>query len=150
MALTAIDESRTPEVARELVERSQAEPEAVRRGIIEMITTIVVYKFTHLSRQEAEAMLGITSLQETRFYQEAKEDGLAEGRVEEGRSLIRRLLNRRFGELPTPLIAQVESLSLTQIETLAEALFDLQSIADLEAFLSDRSPANPLDDQSIE
>lgn len=127
-----------------------------------MITTIVVYKFTHLSRQEAEAMLGITSLQETRFYQEAKEDGLAEGRaegraegqaegrVEEGRSLIRRLLNRRFGELPAPLIAQVESLSLTQIETLAEALFDLQSIADLEAFLSDRSPANPLDDRSIE
>lgn len=103
-------------------------------------------------------MLGITSLQETRFYQEAKADGLAEGRaegqaegrVEEGRSLIRRLLNRRFGELPAPLIAQVESLSLTQIETLAEALFDLQSIADLEVFLSDRSPANPLDNESIE
>lgn len=69
MALTTVDEASTPEAARALLERSRGEAsqEAIR-AIIEMITTILVYKFTNLNRQEAEAMLGITTLQETRFY----------------------------------------------------------------------------------
>ena len=57
---------------------------------MEMLTTIMVYKFTNLSRQEVEAMLGIT-LEQTRVYQEAKE----EGREEEAKSLILRQLTRR-------------------------------------------------------
>jgi predicted transposase YdaD len=46
------------------------------RGIIDMITAIVGYKFTHLSRQEVDVMLGVR-LQETRVYQEAREENLA-------------------------------------------------------------------------
>ncbi|MBW4528179.1 MAG: Rpn family recombination-promoting nuclease/putative transposase [Phormidium tanganyikae FI6-MK23] len=132
MALTTVDEASTPEVARVLLERSRGEvsQEAIR-AIIEMITTILVYKFTNLNRQEAEAMLGITTLQETRFYQEAKEDG----REEEGRGLVLRLLNRRFGVLPEPLSSQIANLSLAQIESLAEALLDFQTLSDLEAWL---------------
>jgi predicted transposase/invertase (TIGR01784 family) len=132
MALTTVDEASTPEVARALLERSRGEvsQEAIR-AIIEMITTILVYKFTNLNRQEAEAMLGITTLQETRFYQEAKEDG----REEEGRALVLRLLNRRFEVLPEPLSSQIANLSLTQIESLAEALLDFQTLSDLEAWL---------------
>jgi predicted transposase YdaD len=76
-------------------------------------------------------MLGITTLQETRFYQEAKEDG----REEEGRALVLRLLNRRFGVLPESLSSQIADLSLTQIESLAEALLDSQTLSDLEAWL---------------
>ncbi len=57
-----------------------------------MITTIMVYKFTSLSRQEVEAMLGIT-LQQTRVYQEAKEEGRQEGE----QSLILLLLAQRLG-----------------------------------------------------
>jgi predicted transposase/invertase (TIGR01784 family) len=132
MALTTVDEASTPEVARALLERSRGEvsQEAIR-AIIEMITTILVYKFTNLNRQEAEAMLGITTLQETRFYQEAKEDG----REEEARGLVLRLLNRRFGVLPESLSSQIANLSLTQIESLAEALLDFQTLSDLEAWL---------------
>jgi len=132
MALTTVDEASTPEVARALLERSRGEAsqEAIR-AIIEMITTILVYKFTNLNRQEAEAMLGITTLQETRFYQEAKEDG----REEEGRGLVLRLLNRRFGVLPESLASQIANLPLTQIESLAEALLDFQTLSDLEAWL---------------
>lgn len=46
--------------------------------IIESVTTIVVYQFTTLSRAELEAMLGLTgtTLEETRVYREAKEEGL--------------------------------------------------------------------------
>ncbi len=46
------------------------------RDIIEMVTTIMVYKFTQLTRAEVDEMLGVT-LQETRVYQ----DALAEGKV---------------------------------------------------------------------
>lgn len=131
MALTTIDEARTPVVARSLLERSGEQPPQARQAIIEMITTILVYKFTHLSRQEVEAMLGITTLQETRFYQEARE----EGREEAGRSLMLRLLVRRFGEVPQPIEAQIMELPLNQIEALLEAQLDFQSIADLETWL---------------
>ncbi|MEG4853928.1 Rpn family recombination-promoting nuclease/putative transposase [Microcoleus sp. B5-D4] len=152
MALTMIDEASTPEVARLLLARSQREEsEAASRAIIEMLTTILVYKFTNLNRREAEAMLGIT-LEETRFYREAKEEGIeqgieqgivqgiVQGREQEGRALIlrqlnRRLLNRRVGKLPESITNRIADLSIEQIETLAEELLDFQSIEDLEVWL---------------
>ncbi|MBE9163431.1 MULTISPECIES: Rpn family recombination-promoting nuclease/putative transposase [Microcoleaceae] len=152
MALTTIDEASTPEAARLLLARSQREEsEAASRAIIEMLTTILVYKFTNLNRREAEAMLGIT-LEETRFYREAKEEGIEQGieqgreqgieqgREQEGRALIlrllnRRLLNRRVGTLPESITSRIADLSIEQIETLAEELLDFQSIADLEIWL---------------
>lgn len=86
-------------------------------------------------------MLGVTKLQDTRFYQEAKEEGRVEGRVEgqvqEARSLILKLLTRRFGELPQPLTAQLETLSLPQLEALTEVLLDFQTLEDLESWLSE-------------
>ncbi|MCZ0903726.1 DUF2887 domain-containing protein, partial [Microcoleus sp. HI-ES] len=147
MALTTIDEASTPEAARLLLARSQREEsEAASRAIIEMLTTILVYKFTNLNRREAEAMLGIT-LEETRFYREAKEEGLeqgieqgivqgiVQGREQEGRVLILRLLNRRVGKLPESITTRIADLSIEQIETLAEELLDFQSIEDLEVWL---------------
>ncbi|MEG5136958.1 MULTISPECIES: Rpn family recombination-promoting nuclease/putative transposase [unclassified Microcoleus] len=152
MALTTLDEASTPTVARLLLGRSQREEsESASRAIIEMLTTILVYKFTNLNRREAEAMLGIT-LEETRFYREAKEEGLeqgieqgvvqgiVQGREQEGRSLIlrqlnRRLFNRRVGTLPESITTKIADLSIEQIETLAEELLDFQSIEDLEVWL---------------
>ncbi|MEG4304318.1 Rpn family recombination-promoting nuclease/putative transposase [Microcoleus sp. D3_18a_C4] len=147
MALTTIDEASTPQVARLLLARSQREEsEAASRAIIEMLTTILVYKFTNLNRREAEAMLGIT-LEETRFYREAKEEGIeqgieqgivqgiVQGREQEGRVLILRLLNRRVGTLPESITTRIADLSIEQIETLAEELLDFQSIEDLEVWL---------------
>ncbi len=40
-----------------------------KEEIIEVITTIAVYKFSQLTREEVEAMLG-RSLEETRTYQD--------------------------------------------------------------------------------
>jgi predicted transposase YdaD len=48
------------------------------RDIIEMVTTIMVYKFTQLTRAEVDEMLGVT-LQETRVYQDALIIGEARG-----------------------------------------------------------------------
>lgn len=51
----------------------------------------MVYRFTNLTRTEVEAMIGIT-LQQTRVYQDAKAEGMNEGRQAEGQSLILRQL----------------------------------------------------------
>jgi len=45
MLLTTVEETEAPEAARHLLARAQREPEQEKRGIIEMITTIIVYKF---------------------------------------------------------------------------------------------------------
>jgi predicted transposase/invertase (TIGR01784 family) len=47
------------------------------------------------------------------------------------RSLILRQLNRRVGSLPNAIQAQVEALSLNQLEILSEALLDFNSLDDL-------------------
>lgn len=54
-----------------------------KNEILDIITTIAVYKFSLLSREEVEAMLGLT-LEQTRVYQEAKAEGREQGR-EQGR-----------------------------------------------------------------
>jgi predicted transposase/invertase (TIGR01784 family) len=131
MVLTTIDEEVAPSQARYLLERSAVEqPETTRRAIIELVTTIMVYKFEQLSRREVESMLGIT-LRETRVYREIKE----EGREEEGRSLILRQLTRRVGELPQDVRSRIETLSLEQLENLGEALLDFTGMADLLSWL---------------
>lgn len=137
MVLTTIEENQAPDAARSLLARSQQEqaPEA-RRAIIEMITTIMVYKFTNLSRQEVETMLGIT-LQQTRVYQEAKEEGREEGRQEGERSLVSLLLTQKLGELPSPLRDRIAQLDLTQLEALAIALLSFESVTDLEHWLDE-------------
>jgi predicted transposase/invertase (TIGR01784 family) len=118
--------------------RSQEQPTLSIAAIIELIETIVVYKFPQLSRQEIEQMLGLSEIRQTRVYQEALQEGRQEGRQEEGLSLVLRLLTRRVGVLTPELEAQVRSLSLTQIEGLSEALLDFTDISDLRAWL----PAN--------
>ncbi len=100
MLLTIQPDNQAVITAKTLISRSQQLPDC--RAIIEMISTIMVYRFTNLTRTELEAMIGIT-LQQTRVYQDAKAEGKAEGvnegRQAEGQSLILRQLSRRFGTL---------------------------------------------------
>jgi len=62
--------------AKQLIERVKLEVTGTlaKNEIIDIITTIAVYKFSTLSREEVEAMLGLT-LEQTRVYQEAKAEG---------------------------------------------------------------------------
>ena len=113
-------------------------------AIIELIETIVVYKFPQLSRQEIEQMLNLSDLKQTRVYQEALaegveqglEQGLEQGKRQEGLSLILRLLTRKFGDLPHDVQVRIENLSLTQIEALADALLEFSSVDDVTDWLN--------------
>ncbi len=124
MLLTNVtSETEAVEGARFLLEQARQQSE---QAIIDLVTTIIVYKFSNLSREEIQAMLGL-NLEEPRAIREAKE--------EEARSLILRLLNRRVGEFPELLQRQIQVLSLEQLEALGDALLDFSSLADLEGWL---------------
>ncbi len=71
MQLTLAPDSVMAEQARLLIERVELEETGTlaKNEIIEVITTIAVYKFSSLSREEVEAMLGL-NIEETRIYQD--------------------------------------------------------------------------------
>jgi predicted transposase YdaD len=87
------------------------------RDILEMVTTIMVYKFTQLTRAEVDAIL-----------QETKAEGKTEGKLE-------MLLSRNFGALPASLTEQIKMLPIEQLESLCAVAFDFQSLSDLTVWL---------------
>ncbi|MBO3461910.1 Rpn family recombination-promoting nuclease/putative transposase [Aetokthonos hydrillicola Thurmond2011] len=139
MVLTTVEESKAPEEARYLLSRTRQEvPSSSSRGIIEILTAIMVYKFQGLSRAEVESMLGIT-LQETRVYREIKEEGREEGRQLEAAQLIIRQISKRIGQkLSEEMQEQISGLPLSVLEDLSEALLDFTTLADLQAWLEDK------------
>ena len=56
--------------------------------------------------------------------------------AEEAANLVHRQLRRRFGEIPQNLSEQIRELPVEQIENLAEALLDFESLADLISWLN--------------
>lgn len=136
LVLTTLTEAQSPEQARTLLRRTRQEIPAPdqQQAIIDLITTIMVYQFTHMSHQEVKAMLGLT-LQDTRVYQEGREEGREEILLKT-RTLVVRLLTRKVGILTDELTLKVEILSIDQLEDLGEVLFDFSSLADLETWIS--------------
>ncbi len=108
MVLTTVDEAAAPAAARMLLSRTEQETStpAIARGIIDLIGTIMVYKFTNLSRQEIDAMLGIT-LQETRVYREARE--------EEREKIALNLLREN---VPREIVSRTTGLTIEQLQQL--------------------------------
>ncbi len=65
---------------------AQAQTEIVdaaqQRAMIDLLETIVVYKLPQCSREEISQMLGLGDLKQTRFYQEAFQEGRQESKLE--------------------------------------------------------------------
>ena len=147
MVLTTLEGDEAKAEARRLVELARGS-----RAIIGLLSTIIVYKFSNLSRDEVDKMLGI-ELQQTRVYQEAKAEGetigevrgeargeargLERGRTEEGQALVLRLLTRKLGQIAPDVRSRVNSLKIDLIESLGEALLDFTQMGDLLTWLDD-------------
>ncbi len=71
------------EKAKELVEQAkqQLTDETVKRNLINLIETIIVYKLPNKSWEEIEAMFGLSELKQTKVYQEAFEEGELKGEL---------------------------------------------------------------------
>ncbi|NJR52526.1 MAG: Rpn family recombination-promoting nuclease/putative transposase [Leptolyngbyaceae cyanobacterium CSU_1_3] len=135
--LTIADEREAPELARSLLARTEQEEfTAKERGdIIDIVTSIMVYKLSNLSRREIKAMLGLNLTEEPRAIREAKE----EGREEEAIALITRQLRRRLEQdLPEEMRSQLSQMPLAVLEDLSEALLDFTCLADLQTWLREQ------------
>ncbi|BAU14754.1 hypothetical protein LEP3755_53050 [Leptolyngbya sp. NIES-3755] len=130
--LTITDEAETPDRARELIQRTEQENYSSREraNLIDVVTSIITYKFTNLSQGEIRRMLGLDFNQEPRAIREAKE--------EEAIALVTRQLNRKLRqELSQEMRSRLSSLPLATLEDLSEALLDFTSLSDLEQWLAE-------------
>lgn len=80
--------------------------------LLQLIETIIVYKFPTMSREEVEAMFGLSELKQTRFYQEAFTEGREQGARLEKLKTVPLLL--RLG-LTVEQVAQELGLSVEEV-----------------------------------
>ncbi|NJL10140.1 MAG: Rpn family recombination-promoting nuclease/putative transposase [Calothrix sp. SM1_7_51] len=108
--LVVEDEETAIITARELIERTQqsVNVEQQRRQLLELIETILVYKFPTMSRKEIESMFGLSDLQQTRVYQEAREEGSREEKLKIIPFLLR--LGASVSEIAKELSLSVEEV----------------------------------------
>jgi predicted transposase/invertase (TIGR01784 family) len=134
MVLTTLEGEQAKAEAKRLIGQAQGS-----RDIINLVSTIVLYKFDTLSRDEVDLMLGI-ELQQTRVYRDAEAEGAVRGRSEEGRALVLRQLTRKLGNINPEIQARVNSLAIDRVEALAEDLLDFTQMSDLVNWLDIDSP----------
>ncbi|MFM7368166.1 MAG: Rpn family recombination-promoting nuclease/putative transposase [Sphaerospermopsis kisseleviana] len=134
-------ENQAPELVKNLMQRTRTEitNNSEREGIIELLETVLLSKFSQLTRQEIEAMFLVNDIKQTRVYQEAKQEGREEGEQEGEKNLLLRLLSKRFGKLTDSYIQKISNLKIAQLEDLGEALLDFRDINDLDEWLKSQT-----------
>jgi predicted transposase/invertase (TIGR01784 family) len=96
-----------------------------------------------LSQEVIRKLIKSDIMQESVIYQEILREGEAKGEargLQKEQALILRQLTRKLGSIPAELPARINSLSIEQLESLGEALFDFNAIADLKNWL-DKLPS---------
>jgi predicted transposase/invertase (TIGR01784 family) len=116
--------------------RQELEDVVLRQKVLGLIETILVYKFTNLSRQELEAMFGLDELKQTRYFQEVAAEIAAKAKVE----------GKLEGKLESvPRLLQL-GLSVEQIATALE--LDVEVVRQAPQVSADDTPEN--EDAEIE
>jgi len=117
--LIIASENEVSQQARSLLQQTQAEimPSKLQDDIIDVIESIMVYKFPQKSRQEIATMLGVEDLKQTRFYQEVFAEGKQEG-IQEGK---REGIQEGKQEGKREAISRMLALGL-ELETIAQSL----------------------------
>ncbi|MEQ9233933.1 Rpn family recombination-promoting nuclease/putative transposase [Coleofasciculus sp. E2-BRE-01] len=114
------------QLARQLIEQAQQQlrDELVQRDLINLIETIIVYKLPQKSREEIAAMLGLSELKNTRFYQEVFEEGKQEAKLETVPALLQLgLTSEQIAEalkLPLELVQQTAQQTTIQAMSFSE------------------------------
>ena len=117
-------------------------PEQKTRQIIGAATYVLAGLV--LDKNIIKQILRRDIMRESVTYQEILEEGRLEGEIKgeiKGRkqallTIILRLLTRKFGNLPPKLHTRIARLQIPRLESLAEAILDFESVADLEVWFS--------------
>jgi predicted transposase/invertase (TIGR01784 family) len=93
-----------------------------------------------LDKNRVKQILRRDNMRESATYQdilaEGEVKGKTQGRIEEAKGLVIRLLTRKLGNVSPNLLAKIEALPLERVESLGEDLLDFTSIANLEQWLA--------------
>jgi predicted transposase YdaD len=110
MQLTIAAETEAIAQARQLIDQAEREASTLlaRNEIIDIISTIIVYKFANFSREEVEIMLGLT-LEETRIYKDLERQTTLK--------VIRNLLNKGQS---LEYIADIVEMSVEEVRQIAQ------------------------------
>ena len=145
--LIVANSKQAPKSARSLIESIEKGKLVVdnKDEILEMIETIVVYKFPTIGREEIQKMLGYNdiSLKQTRFYKDVHAEGRQEGKVEgelkgelkgerKGElKLLERQIVKRFGPLTEDSSIRLNAATTDQLEIWADRILDAHTLADV-------------------
>jgi predicted transposase/invertase (TIGR01784 family) len=121
--------------ARELIAQVRRETmdEATQQEFIQLIETIIVYKFTQKSREEIAQMLGLSDLKQTRVYQEALEEGKSEGRIEGKLESVPRFLTLGLSveQIAEGLDLDVEQVRQAAVSHLSASGMNVEQVAEV-------------------
>jgi predicted transposase YdaD len=70
------------------------------------------------------------------WIERGRTEGLTKGREEGRREVLLLQLRRRLGSLPAEFIDRMDHLSVSQLDDLADALLDFQTLADAQSWLA--------------
>ncbi|MCA2654928.1 Rpn family recombination-promoting nuclease/putative transposase [Microcystis sp. M061S2] len=146
--LVVESETAAVRTAQTLIERTREEitDQSSQRQLIDLIESIIIYKFPQKSREEIEAMFGLSDLKQTRVYQEAlaegEEQGLERGLQEGERLVVENLLRVRFGELDPPLQAIISRILQLSPEEFTPLLLHCSKQELLKRFPPEKSRGN--------
>jgi predicted transposase YdaD len=150
LGLLLLPEEQLPSTSAAIRQQTTATP--LQDEIDDVIAAILLSRFNGRSITDICAMGGITvddftnSVAYREIYglgqqdgrQTGRQEGQQEGRQAEAVALTQRQLLRRFGPLATDQQARIQALPLAELEALADALLDFQTVADLNAWLAQR------------
>lgn len=142
LELIITDVKAAPSLAKQLI-TTLAVQNQNENPLLDLIETIITYKFPHLTRDEVRTMLHIPDIhldiRKTQFYQDVYSEGELKGErkgeLKGEIKIILNLLKRRFGELNANLVAQIQALNLNQLDYLAENLLDFKHLDELVSWL---------------
>ena len=150
--LVVESETAAVRTAQTLIERTREEitDQSSQRQLIDLIESIIIYKLPQKSREEIEAMFGLSDLKQTRVYQEALaegeeqglERGLERGLQEGERLVVENLLRVRFGELDPPLQAIISRILQLSPEEFTPLLLHCSKQELLKRFPPEKSRGN--------
>ena len=152
MKLIVSKKSQAPELVSGLMQRTRTEivDATIKQDIVELLETVLLSKFSNLTRQEIEAMFLLSDIKQTRVYQDARQEGRQEGiqegiqkgiqkgRQNEAKTLLLRLLSKRFGQLTDRQTFLISSLDVEELEELGEVFLDFVSLVDLDNWLAEK------------
>ncbi len=100
---------------------------------LDLIETIMVYKFSKLSREEIRKMIDISTVDmtQTRFYREAILEGIEIGEQKGEFKFFYKLLEKRFGSLPENIVQRLKQANENTLDIWGDAFLTAQTLDDV-------------------